>query len=433
MSSAAPPSPPPALPQSEYLRIVGIAAAIGIPAALVAALFIAVVHWSEDWLWTDLPRHLGSSTPQWYLVVGLPVVGAALVFLARRFLPGDGGHPPLEGIGSGAWPWQYAPSIALAAFGTLAFGAVLGPEAPLIALGSCVGMVAVSIAKAEGPAETVLSTAGSFSAVAALFGGPVVAGFLLLEAGIGAGAALLPALLPGLVAAAIGYVLFIGLGSWGGLNHTALTVPGLPAYNGTHIWELLLAIVVGVIVAILILVVRRIARAVAVPAPMHMAAVLFGGALAVGLIAEGARMLGDNTQDVFFSGQASVPAIVVQTSATALLGLLAAKALCYGICLGCGFRGGPVFPAIFLGVGVATFATIWFNASPTWAVAVGTAAGMAAGTGLLFSALLFAALLVGPNGFDAMPAAVLAAVAAWLTAAAIRQRWPEHSATTAAA
>ena len=34
------------------------------------------------------------------------------------------------------------PGVALAALGTLSFGLVLGPEAPLIALGSVVGVAA---------------------------------------------------------------------------------------------------------------------------------------------------------------------------------------------------------------------------------------------------------------------------------------------------
>jgi H+/Cl- antiporter ClcA len=419
----------PAAPSSEsgrsYLRLVLIAAAIGIPAALVAALFLAFVHTCENWLWTDLPKHLGSDTPPWYLVVGLPVVGAVLVYLARRFLPGDGGHTPLAGIGGGATPWRYAPGIVLAALGTLAFGAVLGPEAPLIALGSVVGMIAIEVFPAD-PAETqVLATAGSFSAISALFGGPLVAGFLLLEGGVGAGAALVPMLLPGLVAAAVGYVLFVGLGNWGGLNQQGLVVPGLPPYHGTHVSELLLAIVVGVISAVLVLATRRVALRVATAAARRWVVVLFGGALAVGLVAEVARLLGAGSQNVLFSGQSALPAEIAETSAATLLVLVVAKAIGYAISLGCGFRGGPVFPAIFLGVGVASFAVIWFNVSTAWAVAIGASAGMAAGTGLIFSSLLFAGLLVGANDLDVIPAAVLAAAAAWMTATAIKARWPE--------
>jgi hypothetical protein len=49
-------------------------------------------------------------------------------------------------------------------------------------------------------------------------------------------------------------------------------------------------------------------------------------------------------------------------------------------------------------------------------------AGMAAATGLLFASLLFAALLVGTSGLDAIPAAVFAAAAAWLTRTALDRR-----------
>ncbi len=416
----------------QYLRLMGIAALIGIPAALVAALFLAFVHQCEHWLWDDLPSALGDTGPPWWLVIALPVVGAAFVWLARRFLPGDGGHPPLQGIGGGTTPWRYGPGIALAAVGTLAFGAVLGPEAPLIALGSVVGMVAVACVKVSPQSEAVLSTAGSFSAVSALFDGPLVAGILLLESGLSQGAALLPALLPGLVAAAVGYVLFVGLGSWGGLNHAGLLEPGLPLYHGTHIAGLLLAIAVGVVSALVIVAVRRGAAAIARLAKSNMAVVLVVGAAAIGLLAELARLLGANSQDVLFSGQASVPNEVALTSAATLLVLLIAKAIGYGISLGCGFRGGPVFPAIFLGIAVAAFAEIWLGTSATWAVAVGAGAGMAAGTRLVFSAILFSGLLVGINGIDTVPATVFAVVAAWLTAAALDQFWPERKHTESA-
>jgi H+/Cl- antiporter ClcA len=412
-----------ALPDAkQYLQMIGIAALIGIPAALLAAGFLALVHTIEDWLWTDLPAALNQSGPPWYLVIALPVAGAAIVLAARKLLPGDGGHEPLEGIGGGAVPWKYGPSIALAALGTLAFGAVLGPEAPLIALGSVVGTAAVTIFKTKGPGEVVLATAGSFSAVSALFGGPLVAGILLLEGGLAAGTALLPALLPGLVAAAVGYLLFVGLGSWGGLDQAGLAVPGLPLYDGTYVLDLLLAIAVGVLTAVLIALVRKLATRVqtwSVPRP---AAGLLLGGLAVGVLAEVARLLGADSQEILFSGQAGVPTELATVSVGVLVVVVAAKGLGYAISLGAGFRGGPVFPAIFLGIGVATVAVIALDVSPTWAVAVGTAAGMAAGTRMVFSSLLFSSLLVGTAGVDAVPAAVLAVVAAWLTMKAVDRR-----------
>ena len=71
---------------------------------------------------------------------------------------------------------------------------------------------------------------------------------------------------------------------------------------------------------------------------------LVGGGLAVGLIAQVADWLGANSQDVLFSGQSAIPDVAATTSAGILLLLLVAKSICYLISLGCGFRGGPVFP-----------------------------------------------------------------------------------------
>jgi H+/Cl- antiporter ClcA len=421
---AAPPTDQPTMSAAAYLRLVAVGALIGIPAAALAALFLAFVHDLENWLWDDLPDAIGVSSPPWYLVIGLPALGACIVVLARKLLPGDGGHPPLKGIGGGPVPVAHAAGIALAAIGTLAFGAVLGPEAPLIALGAVVGMVFTLVARTDEKGQAVLATAGSFSAISALFGGPIVGGMMMVESGLAMGAALLPILLPGFVAAAVGYVLFVGLGDWGGLASQGLAVPALPPYNGTHIYDLLIAIGVGVVTALIIAAIRRTAGELEREGPRRfgMPVVLIGGGLAVGLIAQIADWLGANSQDVLFSGQSAIPDVAAATSGWILLLLLASKAIGYGISLGCGFRGGPVFPALFVGIALAEFPHTWFGMSPTVAVAIGAAAGMAAGTRLLVTSVLFAALLVGTGGIDATPAAVLAAAAAWLTVQGLDKR-----------
>lgn len=407
------------------LRLVVVGGVLGVPAALLAAVFLAIVHELEHWLWTDLPHDLGTKGPPWYLVIGLPVVGAAVCVLARSLLPGDGGRSPLKGIaGGGPTPLKYAPGIALAALGTLSFGAVLGPEGPLIALGSVAGLAVATLAGAGQKESAVLAGAGSFAAIAALFGGPIVGGLMMVEGGVGLGAALIPTLIPGFVAAATGYVLFIGLGNWGGLASQSIAVPGLPLYQGTHVLDLLVGIGVGVGAALVVSFVRRYAGAVEERGPkrLSMPAMLLLGGLAVGLLAQIAQWLGANSQDVLFSGQSGIPDLIAQTSTKIVLVLLVAKAIGYAISLGCGYRGGPVFPAIFLGVALATLTEIWFGVSPTLAVAVGTAAGMTATSRLMLTPIVFSALLVGHNGADTVSAAVLASAAAWLTVAALGRR-----------
>jgi H+/Cl- antiporter ClcA len=287
-------------------------------------------------------------------------------------------------------------------------------------------MAFAPLARLNAQEGQALSIAGSFSAISALFGGPLVAGMLLLEAGVGLGAALIPILIPGLVAASIGYLIFVGLGDWGGLDATALSVPGLPPYEGVHLRDLVIAVGVGLLMAVLVEAVRRLATRIAGPGRTRvgMPVLLLGGAFTVGALALLADGLGANSQDVLFSGQATIPSLVSEDSTGIVLVLIAAKALAYAVCLGCGFRGGPVFPAIFLGVALATLAVIALDVSPTLAIAIGTAAGTAAMTRLLFAPVIFAGLLVGVAGVDAVPAAALAAVAAWLTMAAIDERFP---------
>ena len=412
------------LTSAEYLRLVALGAVVGLPAALLAAAFLAVVHEGEHLLWHTLPKALGSSAPPWYLVIVLPVVGAAVVIAARRMLPGDGGHPPLDGIGGGVTPIAYAPGVALAAIGTLCFGAVLGPEAPLIALGAVAGLVVATVARRPAGQGAVLATAGSFSAISSLFGGPIVGGMMMVEGGVAMGERLIPMLLPGFVAAAIGYVLFVGLGDWGGIAQPGLVEPGLPDYNGTSVRDQLIGLAVGVISAVLIGAVKKAAARLVTEGPprIGIGPLLLAGGLATGLVAQIAQWLGADSQDVLFSGQSSVPALVATGTTGIVLVLLLAKVLGYALGLGSGFRGGPVFPAIFIGIGVATLPVVWWHASPTLAVAVGTAAGMTATSRLILTPIVFSALLVGRHGLDTVPAAVLAAVAAWLTITAIERR-----------
>jgi H+/Cl- antiporter ClcA len=402
----------------EYLRLILLGALVGIPAALVAALFLAAVHELENWLWDD-------PTPAWYLIVGLPVAGAVIVIAARALLPGDGGHRPLDGLSMAVMPLSYAPGIALAALGTLAFGAVLGPEAPVIALGSITALAVTAFAPLGGQARTVVGTAGSFSAISALFGGPLVAGVMMVEAGGSRlGARLIPALLPGFVAAAVGYVIFIGFGDWGGLDAPGLAVPDLEVYKGNHLGDLLVAIAVGIVTALVLVVIHRFTVGVAerVEQRRTMPVLLLAGGLTVGLLALLADGLGADANEILFSGQSAIPELIKESTTSVLLLILAAKAAAYAVSLASGFRGGPIFPAVFLGIGIATLPVVWFDVSPTLALAVGAAAGMAAQTRFVLTSMLFGALLVGTAGLDAVPAAVLATVAAWITANALDPR-----------
>lgn len=408
-----------------YLRTLVYAAVLGIPVAVAATLFQTALHDATHLVWDVVPEWLGWSEPAAWYVVLVPALAGVLVAAAVR-LPGHGGHTPLEGLSVSPLEPVELGSILLAALASLGLGLVLGPEAPLIALGLGLGVVAARLVRLEGTTEAQLLTlAGAFAAIAALFGGPLVAAFLLFEVTAASGAipakALGRALLPGFVAAGSGALVFTGVGDWPGLHQAELSLPPLPAYETVRIadlgWCLLLAIAVaGVVVGV-----RHLAHQIAARGARRPDLALVGAGALVGVLAVVFRAVADRPVDlVLFSGQQELPAVIAESSAGVLILLVAAKSLAYALSLGAGFRGGPVFPAIAIGVAAGIFAA---DLSPglttTPAVATGIAAATAAVLRVPFSAVLLAALLVGASAMEVAPVAVLAAAVGWIVATAL--------------
>jgi hypothetical protein len=133
---------------------------------------------------------------------------------------------------------------------------VLGPEAPLIALGGGCTLLSVTQLRKDVPQQAllVLGAAGSFAAISMIFESPVVAAVLVIEA-TGLGGATLPiVLLPGLLAAGVGSLTFIGISQWAGLDTSAysmspLSLPAFAAPTWADIaWSVLLAVAAGALV-----------------------------------------------------------------------------------------------------------------------------------------------------------------------------------------
>ena len=212
-----------------YVALLVLAAILGVPIAALAYFFLKLVDVIQNAVFTTLPSGLGfHSEPLWWPLLPLALAGL-LVALTIRYLPGKGGHSPADGFkaGGGVITPAEIPGVFLAALATLSLGAVLGPEAPLIALGAGLAVLAVHFSKRDMPAQTlaVIGAAGSFAAIATLFGSPLPAAFLLMEA-VGLGGAMLDiALLPGLLAAGIGALIFVGLNAWTGFGEFSLAVP----------------------------------------------------------------------------------------------------------------------------------------------------------------------------------------------------------------
>src|SRR4051794_28540905 len=211
--TADPVDPQELLRSPAYVKLLVLAALIGVPVSAVAYGYLKLVAVLQKALFTDLPDALGYDTvPAWWPLPVLAVSGL-LVALAIRELPGTGGHSPADGFKpAGALPPRELPGVVAASVATLAFGVVLGPEAPLIMIGSGLGVLAVNLAARDSPPRvaTVIAAAGSFASISALFGSPLLGAFLLLEASGLGGPMLLVVLVPGLLAAGIGSIVFLG-------------------------------------------------------------------------------------------------------------------------------------------------------------------------------------------------------------------------------
>src|SRR2546430_1847870 len=148
----APPAPARILRSTSYLVLLVFGAIVGIPIAAAAYFFLAVVDKLQKEIFTDLPLQLGfHAAPLWWPLPWLALSGV-LVAAVIQYLPGTGGHEPSEGFkSSGPIPPIELFGIAAAALATLSLGVVLGPEAPLIAIGSGLGVLAIHLAKKDAP------------------------------------------------------------------------------------------------------------------------------------------------------------------------------------------------------------------------------------------------------------------------------------------
>ena len=355
----------------------------------------------------------------------LLLVSGLLVGLTIRYLPGKGGHSPADGFKARGAPTPIElPGIIFAALATLSLGAVLGPEAPLIAIGGGLGVLAIRLARRDAPPRTiaVVAAAGSFASISTLFGNPLLGAFLLMEASGLGGPTLELVLLPGLVAAGIGSLIFIGLGSWSGLGTFSLTIPNLPHVGLPNLAEFCWALVIGVLAPLLALGVRWLALFLRphVERRLVLATPVAGLAVA-GLAIAFAAGTGKSSSEVLFSGQDALgPFITSSASYTvpALLLLIACKGLAYGVSLS-GFRGGPVFPALFLGAagGMALSHLPGLPLIP--AVAMGIGAMSVSMLNLPLTSVLLATLLLGSDGVTDMPLAIIAVAVSFIVSARI--------------
>ena len=300
-----------------YVGLLVVVAVIGVVVSIVAWCFLEAIFQIQQELFVRIPDGLGyeHGPPKWWLLLVL-AVGALIVALAITRLPGDGGHIPAKGLSAGgpSGP-DVVPGVLLAGLATLGFGLVLGPEAPLIVLGAGLAGAMISLARRDIPPQPLMLVAasGSFAAMSFIFASPLIAAVILIEATAIGGPRLRLLLVPGLLAAGIGSLVSLGVGSLSGLSthDYALGPIALPTLGHLQAsqfgWTIALAIAVAVVTSFVmrggLLTYQFVSRRqmlVLLPAI---------GLIIGGLAIAFSQITGHSVDEVLFSGQDQLPGL----------------------------------------------------------------------------------------------------------------------------
>jgi H+/Cl- antiporter ClcA len=366
-------SPAPATPPGPQLTVRRLLL-LSIPALLIGVLS-ALSLWLLEWiagllegvLWTDAPTALGIATDApWWIFAVLTATGIA-VGLAVWLMPGHAG-PDSATTELAATPLKLwvLPSLVVVVILSLAGGVSLGPENPIIAINVSLAVALVArMSKAVPPA--LIGALAISATIGALFGTPVAAA-LVFTGMVGefkVGGSLWDKLFLPLVAAGAGSVTTFLVG--GGFGAGASLAP----YGTPQPFDLLLGAVVacaaaafGLIGVYLFPLVHRAFHAL-----RHPLLYITLGGVVLGVLG----MIGGPI--TLFKGLDQSAELLADPSAYSpgqLSLILVVKLAALVVAASAGFRGGRIFPAVFLGVAAGLLgAALLPQLSPALAVACG--------------------------------------------------------------
>ena len=366
-----------------------------LPSMLVAAVVglvlgyfvLELVNAGISLIWETIPE-TWERTPAWY-VIGVLLIAAVLVYVIRRFI-GDTGHSPLGGIKvSPLTPKEYLAAI-LAILASLWGGVVLGPEVALVATGSVVGGLAAKTLKVTDPKDVKKVVGfGALGALLALFVGPILSGNMKL-----------------------------------GSTPNVIEIEQLA-------WAIPVTIIATVAVTLARVVAALLARATSAGPRLP---ILIVAALVVAVTALLMQAwTGEGVIYIATSGEELITELPQLTSASTVAAIIVLKTIAYAVSLGAGFRGGPFFPAMFIGASTGLLFALVIPSGPSVsaAIVVGVIAALVATAPMKWPIVIILGVVLGLliGTWTLVPAALIGAVLARLI-----PRWgdrvslPAHSA-----
>ena len=235
-------------------------------------------------------------------------------------------------------------------------------------------------------------------------------------------------LVPGLLAAGVGSLIFIGLDAWTGLGTFSLAIPGLPSVGAPTGAEFLWAVAIGIAAVPVGIGIRWLGLFLRPLLERRLLLLTPVAGLAIaGLAIAYAAATGKSSSDVLFSGQSDLGPFIANSasySVGAALLLIACKGLAYAVSLS-SFRGGPTFPALFLGAAGGVALSHLPGLPLVDGVAMGIGAMSVVMLRLPLTSVLLATLLLASDGLAVMPLVIVSVVVAHVL---VRQAHPNLAA-----
>ncbi|MET5577885.1 ion channel protein [Klebsiella aerogenes] len=330
-------------PRARTMLLLSIPAIlIGIASSLVLIVAMKIAAILQSILWSDLPAHVGiaADSPLWIIAI-LTLTGIA-VGLVVRFSPGHGGpDPATESLIGAPIATNALPGLLAALILGLAGGVSLEPEHPIMVVNIALAVALGSrlFPRVSSLDWTILAASGT---IGALFGTPVAAALIFSQTlNNSSDVPLWDRLFAPLLAAAAGAL------TTGIFFHPNFTLP-IPHYPHLRIVDIISgAIVTLIAIAVGMVAVWCLPRLHALIHRLKNPVLMLGiGGFLLGILG----VIGGHI--TLFKGLDEMQQLASSQTLGAgdFLLIAVVKLAALVLASACGFRGGRIFPAVFVGV-----------------------------------------------------------------------------------
>ncbi|MCW4025440.1 MAG: chloride channel protein [Candidatus Bathyarchaeota archaeon] len=387
-------------------KVLILAAGIGALASLLTIGYLFLAGWGESFF--EAPFEGTPYALFWPLI--LLTIGGVLIGLTIKYA---GEHIHLGSTQKefsetkGRLNYRHLPSIITQCILSLWAGASIGPEGGLADLGGGASTLLADKLKIRTNAVIFVTYCGVAGSFGSFFGSPLIGAFVAMEYLFIQGIPYVELLVPGLISATVGFLVYYHV-----FNVSISGILIFPPYASPLFIDLLWALLIGVIGGFfgayhqwLYVKLHKHVFIRFESSPIKRG--LIGG-LTVGFIGSFVPLL-------LYSGQNEIISILFQSSAYSfgfLLLLMFGKSIVTALSFNTVFKGGPVFPYLFMG---GTMGLAITQVLPFIPQGVAVTAGMAAIASALFPLPISVILLVSlMSQINLIPTITIASITGFL-------------------